>query len=845
MEEYEHYNNGDLLKNRYSKIADLSEGSYGLVTLAKDTKLDSRLVAVKYIYPLDYKKRNHSRASSSPAKLRHDKNPQSKRQDTKEILRGLYEEAAKEIAVHQVLGSHPNIASLYDHFDSYLVLEYCGRGDLYEAIQNGQGPSTPKDMKDVFNQVIDALDYCHSHSVYHRDLKPENILISEDWSIKLCDWGLATTNLIISDKSEFDIGSERYMAPELFDPELSSYDASKIDLWSVGIILLTLVFHKNPFEVANYSDKRFVQFSRNREALFDIFSTMSGDMFSVLRYCLNIDPENRDLGSVKSELEILNYFTIDDEFGSSDFDDYYSDEDALYQGSEAVIDSDTEFSEQPSIKIGVEAPSHEEAVEEEEDIDDEGDSTFYMEDTGETDKSDATLSKQEPHPRPVLISKSPKDDDKYEIPYNERADALLSNSTSLKPIPIDDFDNRRSKFFRNTRKPIGVASYNQSSSYYNRFNTQKNTNKFNREDFFTPKSVFNHYMNKYGDNKEQKSSNGRDKTSQRLSSWKKTNNKPRTWKKNYRNSYKSGPKKNKTNGNNSYHSNVSNNNNHTRNKSDFSNFNTPMQQRRKSNSFSSSKSRAVIASSMNSNGNIQLGTSYQSFGQMNGLSSSGLQPSAALPGSEKYVPPFMRSPNYRQSPIIQPLNEHLDNSDYDEVFHLEDDFELSETPKDKGSEKDKDKDKKRLKLPTYSTPIDKNYHQFPYYGNSGPYSQPMSTSAGAGTSTDVKRYSAMDIYGTSQNSNHSNGGYLGRPVSMTNDISAILSSSSNGKYVPPFRRGSHSMERKDKEKRKSKQASDLNDNLEDLEGNFSNLKLNLQQIPSVSNTNDWYKGDWD
>lgn len=210
---------------------------------------------------------------------------------------------------------------MYDTFDSCLVLEYCSRGDLYEAIQNNKGPSTSQDIKDVFLQILNALNFCHSHQVYHRDLKPENILVADDWSIKLCDWGLATTTKIISNKDEFDIGSERYMAPELFDAEIESYDASKIDLWSIGIILLTLVFHKNPFQVANYSDKRFAQFVNNREALFDIFSTMSGDMFSVLRYCLNIDPQNRDLESLKSEVEKLKYFTMDEEYWGSDYEE--------------------------------------------------------------------------------------------------------------------------------------------------------------------------------------------------------------------------------------------------------------------------------------------------------------------------------------------------------------------------------------------------------------------------------------------------------------------------------------------------------------------------------------------
>ncbi|KAM9897239.1 hypothetical protein OXX69_010349, partial [Metschnikowia pulcherrima] len=78
MEAYESYDRGELLHNRYSKVNDISEGSYGLVSLAKDTKNENVLVAVKYIFPIDYKRSKQisqlsnttGRATSSPAKLR-------------------------------------------------------------------------------------------------------------------------------------------------------------------------------------------------------------------------------------------------------------------------------------------------------------------------------------------------------------------------------------------------------------------------------------------------------------------------------------------------------------------------------------------------------------------------------------------------------------------------------------------------------------------------------------------------------------------------------------------------------------------------------------------------------
>ena len=63
-------------------------------------------------------------------------------------------------------------------------------------------------------QLLSAVSYCHSQMLMHRDIKPENVIMSANGTVKLIDFGLATTSRI---PSQTMVGTPYYMAPEVMD----------------------------------------------------------------------------------------------------------------------------------------------------------------------------------------------------------------------------------------------------------------------------------------------------------------------------------------------------------------------------------------------------------------------------------------------------------------------------------------------------------------------------------------------------------------------------------------------------------------------------------------------------
>lgn len=122
----------------------------------------------------------------------------------------------REIQLHYAASSHPNVVSLVKILDSpdctYVVIEYCPEGDLFSKItEEGHYIGDDFKAKQVFLQILSAVQHCHAQGIYHRDLKPENVLVTDNgWTVKLADFGLATQDRITSD---YGCGSTFYMSP--------------------------------------------------------------------------------------------------------------------------------------------------------------------------------------------------------------------------------------------------------------------------------------------------------------------------------------------------------------------------------------------------------------------------------------------------------------------------------------------------------------------------------------------------------------------------------------------------------------------------------------------------------
>ncbi|KAH9564135.1 hypothetical protein CY35_04G008500 [Sphagnum magellanicum] len=165
----------------------------------------------------------------------------------------MVEQIKREISTMKLV-KHPNIVQILEVLASktkiYLVLEYVSGGELFSKILN-QGRLREDQSRKYFQQLIDAVDYCHSRRVYHRDLKPENLLLDAEGNLKISDFGLsALPQQFRSDGLlHTTCGTPNYVAPEVIDDK--GYDGAKADLWSCGIILYVLMAGYLPFDEAN------------------------------------------------------------------------------------------------------------------------------------------------------------------------------------------------------------------------------------------------------------------------------------------------------------------------------------------------------------------------------------------------------------------------------------------------------------------------------------------------------------------------------------------------------------------------------------------------------------------
>ncbi|KAJ5075649.1 protein kinase [Anaeramoeba ignava] len=160
------------------------------------------------------------------------------------------ERLKREIQILKSL-QHQHVIQLFEIIETkkkiYLVMEYVKGGELLELIQK-KGKIQEHEARKIIIQVASGLSYCHQMGIVHRDIKPENLLLDGDGNVVIIDFGLS--NFFQKDELfKTACGSPIYSPPEILLGE--EYPGEKVDIWSMGIVLYTLVCGKSPFAGEN------------------------------------------------------------------------------------------------------------------------------------------------------------------------------------------------------------------------------------------------------------------------------------------------------------------------------------------------------------------------------------------------------------------------------------------------------------------------------------------------------------------------------------------------------------------------------------------------------------------
>uniref|UniRef100_A0A4X2KA79 non-specific serine/threonine protein kinase n=1 Tax=Vombatus ursinus TaxID=29139 RepID=A0A4X2KA79_VOMUR len=175
----------------------------------------------------------------------------------------------REVRIMKIL-NHPNIVKLFEVIETektlYLIMEYASGGEVFDYLV-AHGRMKEKEARAKFRQA-------------------ENLLLDADMNIKIADFGFSN-EFTVGNKLDTFCGSPPYAAPELFQGK--KYDGPEVDVWSLGVILYTLVSGSLPFDGQNLKELR----ERVLRGKYRIPFYMSTDCENLLKRFLVLNPTKR------------------------------------------------------------------------------------------------------------------------------------------------------------------------------------------------------------------------------------------------------------------------------------------------------------------------------------------------------------------------------------------------------------------------------------------------------------------------------------------------------------------------------------------------------------------------
>ena len=253
-------------------------GSAGAVLKAqprsKENKKNRRFVALKFLY-------NGKKNNKPKKEINH-----------------------QEIIIHGAL-KHKNIPQIYGYYkigecNSCIAMEFSQYGDLenFKKKVIKRVPLSETFICYILGGICDAVYYMHTHDkIIRMDIKQQNIVVDDYINIKLTDYSIS---IDYKNKDFINlplIGTCYYMSPEVLRKETIPVEyASKIDVYSIGVLLYFLAFCDYPFKLKDVGNKDYPQILKNVEnndLEFPKDYEISKPFLNLLKNCLNKDISKR------------------------------------------------------------------------------------------------------------------------------------------------------------------------------------------------------------------------------------------------------------------------------------------------------------------------------------------------------------------------------------------------------------------------------------------------------------------------------------------------------------------------------------------------------------------------
>jgi len=169
------------------------------------------------------------------------------------IEQKLVDQMNREIEIMYIL-NNPHCLRLKNHFEDdnnfYLVMPLASKGQLYRVLRKFR-KFDERTAAQILRETISALQYLHSFNppIIHRDIKPENLLLNEGGRVLLADFGWS--NFSDGGVRKTFCGTPEYIAPEML---LKKGHDTRVDIWSVGVLMFELLSGYSPFVAKNNQD---------------------------------------------------------------------------------------------------------------------------------------------------------------------------------------------------------------------------------------------------------------------------------------------------------------------------------------------------------------------------------------------------------------------------------------------------------------------------------------------------------------------------------------------------------------------------------------------------------------